>query len=53
MTKSVQCPVCSMRIYTTACPRCGAKYEGGEWRLPSGEILWKYSNNINKDTGTQ
>lgn len=50
MTKSAQCPVCSMRLYTTACPRCGAAYQGGQWVVPPN-----YRNNIsavhiNKDT---
>jgi hypothetical protein len=31
MTQNCQCPVCSMRLYSTACPRCGAQYQGGKW----------------------
>ena len=53
MTKSVHCPFCSMRLYTPACPRCGAAYQGGEWR--SSIKMDSYRNNIsavhiNKDT---
>ncbi|HEY1897047.1 MAG TPA: hypothetical protein VGG62_12270 [Terracidiphilus sp.] len=35
MTANAKCPVCSMRLTTTSCPRCGAEYQGGQWRMPT------------------
>jgi hypothetical protein len=40
-----------MRLYTTACPRCGATYQDGQWK----QVPTQYRNNtaavyINKDT---
>jgi hypothetical protein len=31
MTHRLQCAICSMTVFATTCPKCGALYQNGVW----------------------